>query len=101
MPLPVSAASVNWGTSSRPPPVSSEAQVHAALGVLEHPVASEPFDQPIGLRLRIRRLDGDEDQQPRADPADDDAIDLDTRMRNALQQANHRSVIRKNIPPEP
>ena len=75
-------------------PGVDEAEVHAASRVFENPVAQDPIDQAIGLRLRVRRLDGEEYQEACADPADHGSVGLDLAMSDALQKGDHVGMMR-------
>ena len=63
MPERVSAASVNWLTSSRPPPHVGQRSVHPSGVVGEHAVAEQAFGHARHLRHRRRRV------RPRPGPA--------------------------------
>ena len=58
-------------------------------GVLEHPVAQQPVDQPFGLVPGVFRLDRQQDQQPSADRATVDAVHVDLGLGDSLQEADH------------
>ena len=70
-------------------PGIDETQVHPAGGVVENPIAQQPFDQPIGLCLRVRRLNRQQHEQARPDPADRRFADLDSAMGDPLQKRDH------------
>ncbi len=91
MPERVSAARVNWLTSSRPPPVSrSERFIFPAVG--EYPVAQQALGHPPQLGLGIARLHADQGQQARADLPHGLIVDMDGGLADTLDQDEHRGL---------
>ena len=101
VPVFVSAASVNCGTASSSPLMSSSDRFILPSASGKDAVAEHLFHQPFGLRFAVAALDADQREDAAPDCADDAAIDLDARFGHALDQCNHASVIVKRECPAP
>ncbi len=73
----MSAARVNCGTSSSPPAVLRQTQVHLTRLIGEDPVVEQTLHQPDRGGLLVLRLNADQDQQATADRSHRLAANLD------------------------
>ena len=90
-PRRVSAASVNWGTSSSPPPVSSRLRLTWASASANTPAMQQSGDAAVGVRRRVGRV------RPPAGSAGPARLptvlvaDLDAGAGDPLQKRDHSS----------
>lgn len=75
-----------------------ERQVHAALGVGEHPIAQQAFGHALGPGFVVARLHRHEGQQAGADGAKGGAVHLYLGMGDALDEGNHGRSLSWRLP---
>ena len=80
---------MNWLIDEQPAAHRREVEVHLAGGVAEDAHPQHLVDELVGDGVGVVGLGADEEEQARADPADDPAFDLDPGFGDPLQQGDH------------